>query len=415
MAGQQQEAGDALAASEAKCPICLEDTGAPTAGPDSVEVGGVQQVQRCGVCQTTFHRACACTTVMAAVEEGGPLRLPMRCPVPGCSAEWPVELIAWALDEGQLMRYHTACGAAEELRSAAAGCSGSDAPPPDSPRTVETLRRLGVRSCPQCRSLIQKQAEGLLTGCDKMTCRCGCMFCFQCGIEARAGGVARCRCVGNQHNFIPQSNVLSNYRGESGFGSAADEDLTKRKKGKATKQTLARLKKELKDIQADPPPFVHVRCEQANSLAWSFVIQGPVDTPYEGGWYWGRLEVSKEYPFWPPLIRILTPNGRFEPDQWLCRTLADYHPEGWQPAWSLAGLLMALATLMVADAFTPGAVHPPAQAADVRLLAQKSLEWNKAQPDFMKEFPDIDVLVASAAMSAASVAGAEDAKAGVQA
>eukprot|EP00961_Rhodomonas_salina_P135897 1828160-Rhodomonas_salina.2 len=48
--------------------------------------------------------------------------------------------------------------------------------------------------------------------------RCGCMFCFQCGtsqpargmpsqaltlsvdegIEARAGGVARCRCVGNQ-------------------------------------------------------------------------------------------------------------------------------------------------------------------------------------------------------------------------
>lgn len=62
-----------------------------------------------------------------------------------------------------------------------------------------------------------------------------------------------------------------------------------------------------------------------------------------------------------------------------------------------------------------GAVHPPAQAADVRLLAQKSLEWNKAQPDFMKEFPDIDVLVASAVMSAASVAGAEDAKAGVQA
>eukprot|EP00961_Rhodomonas_salina_P135896 1828160-Rhodomonas_salina.1 len=148
MAGQQQEAGDALAASEAKCPICLEDTGAPTAGPDSVEVGGVQQVQRCGVCQTTFHRACACTTVMAAVEEGGPLRLPMRCPVPGCSAEWPVELIAWALDEGQLMRYHTACGAAEELRSAAAGCSGSDAPPPDSPRTVETLRRLGgITTC----------------------------------------------------------------------------------------------------------------------------------------------------------------------------------------------------------------------------------------------------------------------------
>jgi ubiquitin-conjugating enzyme E2 J2 len=193
----------------------------------------------------------------------------------------------------------------------------------------------------------------------------------------------------------------------SGGGAVGsnDEDLTKRKKGKASKQTQARLRKELSSIKADPPPYVHVRCE-SNSLMWSFLIQGPPDSAYEGGWYWGKLEVSNEYPFWPPLIRILTPSGRFEADQWLCRTLSDYHPEGWQPSWNLAGLLMALLTLMVADAFTPGALHPPMEISERRRLARESLAWNKRQLEFVRDFPDIDLLVASAALASSKISPA---------
>ena len=183
----------------AKCPICLDD-----AADDDCDV------VCCGACSAPFHRFCAKNTLLAAVEQGGPLRLPVRCPLHSCSAEWPDGLIVWALDERQLTLYRTACAAAQELLSSAArGGSGSDCP--DSPRTVEALLKLGVRSCPQCCSLIQKQAEGLLTGCDKMTCRCGCMFCFSCLTEARSGGVSRCRCVGTHHMFIPHSKVLGNY------------------------------------------------------------------------------------------------------------------------------------------------------------------------------------------------------------
>lgn len=75
-------------------------------------------------------------------------------------------------------------------------------------------------------------------------------------------------------------------------------------------------------------------------------MQGPGDTPFEGGVYWGELDFPKDYPYSPPLVRFRTPNGRFQVDTWLCRTQMDYHPEGWQPAWTLSGFLLALLTLL---------------------------------------------------------------------
>lgn len=255
----------------------------------------------------------------------------------------------------------------------------------ESPRTLGALRRLGIRPCPRCRAMIQKQAEGLLTGCDKMTCRCGSMFCFVCGLEAGAGGAARCRCVGSHHSFIPQSQVLNNY---SGLGSFADDqDLVKRPRGKATKQAAARLRKELKAIEKDPPPYIHIHCDESNILSWSFVIEGPPGTPYEGGWYWGNLDIPCDYPFWPPLIRMATPNGRFQHGLWLCRSVLDYHPEGWQPPWTIAGVLTALLALMCDDAFTAGAVHPPTTEEVKRNFADVSLEWNTGHQQFSKAFP----------------------------
>ena len=33
------------------------------------------------------------------------------------------------------------------------------------------------------------------------------------------------------------------------------------------------------------------------TLNWSYLLEGPKGTPYEGGWYWGRLRFPKNYPF----------------------------------------------------------------------------------------------------------------------
>lgn len=165
----------------------------------------------------------------------------------------------------------------------------------------------------------------------------------------------------------------------------------------ASKQAVSRLRKELKAIMNDPPPHIHVYCDESNILAWSYLLEGPQETPYEGGWYWGRLKFPKDYPFAPPSILMVTPNGRFEVNTRLCLSMSDYHPESWQPAWSLATVLKGLLSFMCEECPTAGAVDPPMTEPQRRRLAVESLAWNKANADFAKCFPEFDNILAAAA------------------
>jgi len=162
----------------------------------------------------------------------------------------------------------------------------------------------------------------------------------------------------------------------------------------ASKQALTRLRKELKAIGQDPPPHIHVSCDESNILAWSYLLEGPPDTPYYGGWYWGRLKFPRDYPFSPPSILMVTPNGRFQTNMRLCLSMSDYHPESWQPAWSLATVLKGLLSFMCEESPTAGAVDPPPSNEERQRLAQCSLEWNKAHGDFLKAFPEVESIVA---------------------
>lgn len=157
----------------------------------------------------------------------------------------------------------------------------------------------------------------------------------------------------------------------------------------------ARLSRELKAISIDPPPYIHVSCDESNILVWSNLLEGPSETPYEGGWYWGRLTVTGEYPFAPPSIVMMTPSGRFEINTRLCLSMSDYHPESWQPAWSLATVLKGLLSFMCEESPTSGAIDPPASYEERQRLAKESLEWNKAQAGFLKAFPEVDRIVAA--------------------
>lgn len=66
-----------------------------------------------------------------------------------------------------------------------------------------------------------------------------------------------------------------------------------------------------------------------NLFEWHYVLEGPKDTDYEGGWYWGVLRFKATYPMSPPAVIMLTPSGRFKPGERLCLSISDFHPESW--------------------------------------------------------------------------------------
>ena len=112
-----------------------------------------------------------------------------------------------------------------------------------------------------------------------------------------------------------------------------------------------------------------------------------------GGVYHGKLLFPAAYPFKPPSILMLTPSGRFAVNQRLCLSLSDYHPESWNPMWSVASILTGLQSFFYEDTPTTGSVAAPAE--ERRLLAAASLEHNARVPLFAKVRPSCTAVACS--------------------
>ena len=126
-------------------------------------------------------------------------------------------------------------------------------------------------------------------------------------------------------------------------------------------------------------------CRPNNILEWHFVIKGPADTPYVGGHYHGKLIFPSEYPYKPPAIMMLTPNGRFNTNTRLCLSMSDFHPETWVPAWSVASILNGVLSFMLESTPTVGSVE--ASLAERRRLAVNSHAFNRKTAIFCELFP----------------------------
>ncbi|AGO10731.1 AaceriAGR372Wp [[Ashbya] aceris (nom. inval.)] len=156
----------------------------------------------------------------------------------------------------------------------------------------------------------------------------------------------------------------------------------------ASRQAYKRLSKEYKMMTENPPPYIMAVPKEDNILVWHYVITGPPETPYEGGQYHGTLVFPHDYPFNPPAIRMLTPNGRFKEDTRLCLSMSDYHPDTWNPSWSVATILTGLLSFMTTDESSIGTV----ETSDIakRKFAAKSKEHNVTRsPIFCHLFPEL--------------------------
>lgn len=75
---------------------------------------------------------------------------------------------------------------------------------------------------------------------------------------------------------------------------------------------ITRLRKELRELKKNPVLNIQAVPKENNILEWHYVIEGAEGSPFEGGWYHGIVLFPKEYPYKPPSIQMITPNGRFK-------------------------------------------------------------------------------------------------------
>mgnify|MGYP002832533077 CR=1 FL=1 len=153
----------------------------------------------------------------------------------------------------------------------------------------------------------------------------------------------------------------------------------------ATPIAARRLQRELAALAREPVPHIVARPLEDNILEWHYVIAAAADTPYAGGHYHGRLRFPADYPLRPPAVLMLTPSGRFKTNRRLCLSMSDFHPESWNPMWSVATILTGLYSFMLEDAPTLGSVD--ATAAQRRELAARSLAFNVRDDQFRRLFP----------------------------
>lgn len=138
-------------------------------------------------------------------------------------------------------------------------------------------------------------------------------------------------------------------------------------------------------------PNLLLRPDTNNMLLWYFIVYDLKDTPYENGFYFGKIILPPEYPFKAPDFIFLTPNGRFETGKKICTSFSAFHPESFTSAWNILTMMEGLVSFMTDEVNTDetngiGSIYTDKNHR--KILANDSMNWNKNNNEFTTVFGD---------------------------
>ncbi len=143
-------------------------------------------------------------------------------------------------------------------------------------------------------------------------------------------------------------------------------------------KAIKRVAKELKKFKEDPPPFVRaVHMDESTSKDFHFLIDGPNNTSHEGGQFVLAMVIPDEYPFCPPKFKMLTPNGRFQQNDWICISgVSSHHSYDWSCSQNFGSVLVSIVSFMIDE--NPGLHAGMEQSSDdeKKRLASTSRAYN---------------------------------------
>jgi len=105
---------------------------------------------------------------------------------------------------------------------------------------------------------------------------------------------------------------------------------------------IKRITRELAEISKDPPTGVSASpASEDDMFKWNVLIQGPKNSPYQGGIFTLLLALPTEYPFKPPVLSFTTkiyhPNVSNDDKGSMC--LGILRSDNWKPSCKIMQVL----------------------------------------------------------------------------
>ncbi|KAI9219328.1 ubiquitin conjugating enzyme Ubc14 [Blastocladiella britannica] len=111
--------------------------------------------------------------------------------------------------------------------------------------------------------------------------------------------------------------------------------------------SLKRIQREYAELLRTPAEGIHINeLQESNMFKWSGHIDGPKDTPYENGRFKFELDLSTDYPFKAPKLKLTTKiyHPNVDDDGSIC--MGVLKSEAWKPSTKILDVLLALQNLI---------------------------------------------------------------------